>query len=101
MSWVTGSPSTRSTVSRPRSATSAELNTVTLPARPSSPAAGTPGQNHELVSPPGSGAAGIHGALTVENTASVGTTAVAGAEQRRRSSAAIVTTSIGRRRRIT
>ena len=94
MSWVTGSPSTRSTVSRPRSAASAELNTVTLPVRPSSPAAGTPGQNHELVSPPGSGAAGIHGALTVENTALVGTTAVP-APSTTATSAAIVTTSIG------
>ena len=96
MSWVSGSPSTRSTVSRPRKAASAELNTVMLPLRSSSPAAGTPGQNHELVSPPGSGAAGIHGALTVENTAFVGSTAVDAPRATARA-ATMVTTSMGMR----
>ena len=71
----TASPGPASSVTRASSADPPALAITTSPPVPSSPDAGTPGQNQLLVNPPGSGTAGIQGALIVENTGGVGVTA--------------------------
>ena len=67
---------------------------------PSAPVAGTPGQNHVLVTARAVGTAGIHGSTTLANVA-VDASGVSRAATPIATAAATVTTSIGMRRTIT
>src|SRR3954468_20383273 len=75
------------------------LATTMSPAVPSAPVAGTPGQNHVLVTALAVGTAGIHGSGTAANVDGVGVS-VSWATTPMPTAATTATASMGRRRTI-